>query len=288
MKTNLSPLQQAGAFIGLVLAFAIATALAIPSPAPEVAILPYMFTPMAAALVMMLVVTRDGWRKSSWHDLGLFNLGLRYWPVAIAAPSLVATAGLLAAYLLPSVTPTTPDNGMQLIIQSAILFVVATIGWSLGEEFGWRGYLLPRLRVLGDTKAILISGVVWAVYHLPIMLLTTLYHPEGDRLIVAPLFVVAVVGASFFFSYLRIFSGSVWPSSLAHTVHNLAWMVTGEFMIATSPVAEEYIAGDSGIVIAIGTVLAGVYLVWRERRRGPATATRRITLRPAARAKVTS
>jgi membrane protease YdiL (CAAX protease family) len=160
--------------------------------------------------------------------------------------------------------------------------VTATVGWSLGEEFGWRGYLLPRLRVLGDTKAILISGIVWAVWHLPIIFFTSQYHADGNRLIGLPLFVVAVVGASFFFSYLRIFSGSVWPASLAHTAHNLAWLVTGEFMIASSPVAEEYIAGDSGIVIAIGTILAGVYLMSRERRRTDRTATPREALRTVA------
>ena len=38
---------------------------------------------------------------------------------------------------------------------------------AFGEEYGWRGYLLPRLMPLGEIKASLIVGVIWSLWHLP-------------------------------------------------------------------------------------------------------------------------
>jgi membrane protease YdiL (CAAX protease family) len=101
---------------------------------------------------------------------------------------------------------------------------------------------------------------------MPLILFTSLYHADGNRLLVLPLFVGTVVIAGVLIGYLRIASGSIWPATLAHSAHNAAWGLTGGFMIATSPAAEEYVAGDTGIVIAIGTGLALWALVATTRR----------------------
>jgi len=42
----------------------------------------YMFTPAIAALIMLLIVTRDGYSKGSWKVLGLHRLGIRAWWIA--------------------------------------------------------------------------------------------------------------------------------------------------------------------------------------------------------------
>src|SRR5699024_11776789 len=42
---------------------------------------------------------------------------------------------------------------------------------TLGEEIGWRGWLLPNLRPLGTWPALLLSGVIWGVWHAPLILL---------------------------------------------------------------------------------------------------------------------
>jgi membrane protease YdiL (CAAX protease family) len=42
---------------------------------------------------------------------------------------------------------------------------------SLGEELGWRGFLLPALEPLGKAKAALLSGMIWALWHTPMILL---------------------------------------------------------------------------------------------------------------------
>jgi uncharacterized protein len=59
--------------------------------------------------------------------------------------------------------------------------------------------------------------------------LTPLYHASGNRLMVVLLFVGTIVAASFFFGYLRLWTGCVWSASLAYTVHSAAWPTLGAF-----------------------------------------------------------
>jgi membrane protease YdiL (CAAX protease family) len=66
---------------------------------------------------------------------------------------------------------------------------------------------------------LLLSGLVWAAWHLPLFYLTSLF-PTGNALIFVPLVVGTIVAASFLFGYFRIYTGSVWPGSIAHAVHN--------------------------------------------------------------------
>ena len=40
---------------------------------------------------------------------------------------------------------------------------------AFGEEWGWRGYLLPRLMPLGKWKAYLLVGVIWGLWHAPLV-----------------------------------------------------------------------------------------------------------------------
>ncbi len=51
--------------------------------------------------------------------------------------------------------------------------------FALGEEIGWRGYLLPKLSGLGPVRAALLAGLLHGLWHLPIILLTPFYRGRG-------------------------------------------------------------------------------------------------------------
>jgi len=63
------------------------------------------------------------------------------------------------------------------ILLSVIFLVSLLVGptingiFGFGEEFGWRGYLLPKLMPLGKLKAYFLIGVIWGLWHAPLVLI---------------------------------------------------------------------------------------------------------------------
>ena len=265
MFTKLVDTSKATIFTILVLFMALAIALlfkvgVFTSEGPVIAL--YMGTPALAGLVMLLVITRDGFSREGWKVLGLHRLGLSVWWIAIGViflTSLVASAIVWATPLASLIMPEDGLGASLLPFLTAVVFM--TLTFSLGEELGWRGYLLPQLLSVGQTRALVLVGLIWAAWHMPLIFLTPLYHSAGNRLIVLPLFVGTLVAASFVFGYLRILTGSVWPASLGHSVHNVAWSTLGALTATSSPVVvNEYLAGDNGVLILAATAVVAVWL----------------------------
>ena len=272
MFPKLTDTSKATIFTVLVLLMALAMALlfragGLTSEGPVIGL--YMCTPALAALLMLLVITRDGFSREGWKGLGLHRLGLSVWWIAIGVTFLTSLVASAIVWATPLASFVVPEGGLgNPLLQFLIGVVTMTLTFSLGEELGWRGYLLPQLLSVGRTRALVVVGLIWAAWHMPLIFLTPLYHSAGNRLIVLPLFVGTLVAASFVFGYLRILTGSVWPASLAHSVHNVAWSTLGALTATSSPVVvNEYLAGDNGILILIATAVVAVWLGRRVSRK---------------------
>jgi len=90
--------------------------------------------------------------------------------------------------------------------------------FAMGEELGWRGFLLPRLLPLGQWKAIVLSGAIWGVWHAPAIL-------QGHNFPSAPvlgtlMMVVACMLLGTIFSWLYLRTRSPWAPALAHGALN--------------------------------------------------------------------
>jgi len=210
---------------------------------------------------MLLVVTRDGYSKEGWKSLGLHRLGLNVWWIAFGATLLITVAASAIVWATPLASFVVPEGGIiNPIIWFLLMVGVFALTFVLGEEIGMRGYLQPRLMSLGRTRALLLVGLVWATWHMPLIFLTPIF-PPGNLLLFFPLFYGTVVAASFFYGYLRIYTGSVWPASIGHSVHNVAWGTLGAFTVTSSPeLVHLYLAGDFGILILVGTVIGAVWM----------------------------
>jgi membrane protease YdiL (CAAX protease family) len=257
--------------------YAIALALAlIAARLPGITANMYMFTPLAATALMLFVVTRDGYTKTGLQSLGLQRLGLRRWGAAVLIPLLalaVAYGVVWAIGLADLVIPATLDGmpvSVWLLPALAVLFIVkVTLTNGLGEELGWRGYLLPRLESLGWGWAMLLTGLLQAVWHLPFIFSTTLYHAEGNRFLTIPLLFLSItLVEGFFLGYLRLTTGSIWPASLAHAANNVFWLLFGGFTVGATPLVSEYLAGESGILTLAAYALLVSWWVYRLHRRG--------------------
>jgi len=271
MFTKLADMNKAAIFSVLVLFLAVGSALVIRflelTPGMGMWAL-WSITPTVAALVMMLVVTREGYSKEGWKVLGLHRLGLSVWWIAFGLTLLITVAASAMVWATPLASFVVPEGGIvNAVINFLINVCILALTFSLAEEIGIRGYLLPKLLSLGRTRALALSGLVWATWHMPLILLTPVF-PVGNKLISLPLFYGTIVAASFVFGYLRIYTGSLWPATIAHAVHNSAWPALGAFTATSSAVlVNKYLVGDFGILILVGAVI-GAVLVGRILRSG--------------------
>ncbi len=97
---------------------------------------------------------------------------------------------------------------------------------AFGEEVGWRGWLLPALRPIGTWPALLGSGVIWGLWHSPLILLG--YNFGRTDWTGVAFMVLGCVAWGMFFGWLRLRSGSVWPAVVGHGALNAA---AGTFML---------------------------------------------------------
>src|SRR5829696_6811569 len=265
MFTKLTDTSKAAVFAVLVLCMAVGAALLIRFLDLPLGLglgVMWSSTPTLATLIMLLVVTRDGYTKEGWKSLGLHRLGLNVWWIAFGVTLLITVAATAVVWATPLASFAMPEDGLiDTILSFFIEFGMLVVWFSLAEEIGMRGYLQPRLMSLGRNRAMLLVGLVWATWHMPLIFLTPFYHATGNKLIVLPLFYGTVVAASFIFGYLRIYTGSVWPASIGHSVHNAAWGVLGAFTATSSPVIVNlYLAGDFGILILVGAMTVAIWL----------------------------
>jgi uncharacterized protein len=171
----------------------------------------------------------------------------------------------VATFAPPAEDATTLISGFsQGLFQN---LVVATLTFSLAEELGWRGYLLPKLAAaVGDLRGMALTGLFHGAWHLPLILLTPYYHPDGNRWLIIPLFLATLTIAGLLYGYLRLVTDSVWPASLAHSAHNYFWALFSSLTVAASPLAAEYLAGETGILPLVGYALVAAILLPRLRR----------------------
>jgi membrane protease YdiL (CAAX protease family) len=264
MFTKLADTNKAAIFSVFVLCMAVGAALLIrilEIPPGYAMFALWMSTPTVATLIMLLVVTREGYSRAGWKSLGLHRFGLNVWWIAFGLTLLITVAASAIVWATPLASFVVPEGGIvNPVINLLILVVIYTLTFSLLEEIGIRGYLLPKLLSSGRRRALALSGLVWATWHMPLVFLApAVGFPTGNLLLFFPLFYGSIVAASFIFGYLRIYTGSVWPASIGHSVHNAAWSALAAFTVTSSPVlVNVYLVGDFGILILIGAVIGAV------------------------------
>jgi len=141
--------------------------------------------------------------------------GILTWAFGLGKLDLQFTQIKEAMQNAPGGANISPD--LVVIIQIAFtLFLAPLINtiFALGEELGWRGFLLPQLLPLGQGKAILLSGAVWGIWHAPAILQGHNY-PTHPYLGVFLMIIFCVLMGSFL-SWLYLRTRSPWLPALAH------------------------------------------------------------------------
>ena len=162
--------------------------------------------------------------KSFLSGLGIRKCRIRY----ILLATLIPLAYLLIPYMF--YWKTHPDNfgytgvAIQLVLKDCLPMMVIgifpNIISAMGEEIGWRGYMLPALTERsGLKKALIITSLFWACWHLPLLAF-------GDYMVGAPVwyklpaFALCILPVGIIIGGLTYLSKSVWPAAFLHAAHN--------------------------------------------------------------------
>jgi len=169
------------------------------------------------------------------------------------APSVLGT-------LLPGV-PLGTDNGRTLvwiILATLPLQALAAVPVVWLEEWGWRGYLLPCLLPLGPWRALLGTGAVWGLWHVPAVL-AGLNYP-GQPLLGSIAIIIGSIVWGVLLGWTRLASGSVWPAVLGHAALNTAAVVPLLLAPAHAP-PNPVLVGVSGLTGWILPVVVTLLLI---------------------------
>jgi membrane protease YdiL (CAAX protease family) len=141
--------------------------------------------------------------------------------------------------------------------------VVKSMASALGEEIGWRGFLVPELfKTTGFTTSALISGVVWSCWHYPLLIWGD-YNSGTPTWYGLTCFTVMVLSISFVFAWLRLKSGSVWTGAILHASHNL--YIQGIFTPLTGNTGKTaWFIDEFGVVVPIAALAFALYF-WSRR-----------------------
>ena len=120
-----------------------------------------------AAIVLVLVEGRKGGLRELLGRFLIWRVGIQWWAFALFFAIIPSVAALYLFDLLGG--PPVDWSGLQPLYTVVPMFIMLTIAAGIGEEFGWRGFLLPRLQARHNALfSSLIVGTIWAIWHIPL------------------------------------------------------------------------------------------------------------------------
>jgi membrane protease YdiL (CAAX protease family) len=153
------------------------------------------------------------------------------------------------------------DTASPVTLFLVLLALTATIGTIIGalsaagEEIGWRGYMLMRLIDAGVPRPVLASGLIWGLWHIP-LILAGVYVAGSSPVVSAVLFLVMVASFGFVIARMRLETGSIWPAIALHAAWNS--IIQGAFDPVSTGAGAALWVGEAGILTALALVVAAV------------------------------
>ena len=199
----------------------------------------------AIAHILTRIFTKEGFKPAGKDSMMLgINLDDGKWKVflfAILIPLVysassdlllcLTTRGLFDTNVLPNEGM---PNSMAILIPFSAIFNGVVVSFAaFGEEFGWRAYMMPKLKsLMGRYPALIVGGLIWGLWHAP---LTCVGHNFGTNypgfpyvgIIIMCLYCILLGGT---LTYVTEKTGSVWPAAFLHGVNNASPSILAVFM----------------------------------------------------------
>ena len=186
-----------------VLAFILGTA---PSLAVAAGLLPTGATQLSAlsagtaGIILAAIEGRKGGVRELLGRFLIWRVGLQWWAFALLFMIIPAVAALYLSHLFGG--PPVDWSGLGPLYSVVPSIIMLTIFAGMGEEFGWRGFAMPRLQARHNALvSSLIIGGLWALWHIP------LYFVQGTS------------------QYDWRMVGGLIPTFVGYTVFVIAWSI---------------------------------------------------------------
>lgn len=230
-------------------------------------------------LVLVLLLRFVGGRDA-FARAGLRLGSPRYWALgglgfALFYVSQIALNSLFGLGHTPNVEALRQPSGMPMstfmvaaFIQSAVVGPFLGVVIAFGEEYGWRGYLQGELVKLGRVRGVLLVGLIWGVWHAPIIAMG--YNYPGYPVIGPILMTAFTVALAFPLAYAVFKSGSVWVAAFLHALNNQVLSTLVVLVNTPNDAAFSFGVGIYGILcLAVVDLLILRDPIWREPAAAP-------------------
>ncbi len=236
---------------------------------------PLMLTVGLAAVLACLACGRDlralGWQWGDWkYQFLSYLIPLSYVAAAYIAIWALGLGGwydssfveeIRSGYLLDGWSDTA-IIALHFVLTGTVSMVLL-LPAVLGEEIGWRGLLVPALaEKLSFTSVALISGLLWSIWHWPLMFLGYYGNAESPLSFQLVMFSLCLVSMSFVITSIRYKTASLWPAVVFHMSHN-AFLQKFYTPLTEAGSSTHWYADEFGIAVPLAaTVFAVIY--WRK------------------------
>lgn len=149
-------------------------------------------------------------------------------------------------------------------IEGVFILAIVLIINGVFEEVGWRGVLLPLMKkVYSFKKAVILIGVIWSIWHYPMILLGFLYEDLSlFHGIILFTFEVILISAIMAILQINLKRNSIWPMVLLHISNNAVIEVINNSM----KVKEKVFIGDTGY-LTVASILICTIVLWYASKR---------------------
>ena len=242
-----------------------------------------MFLP-AFCVVLTRLITGEGF-GGSYISFNLKEGKYRYYLLAWFLPGVLTLAGILIyfacfrndfsydmkfmidTYAGQGISGITPAAARKSAISQALTaFLIGPVLNCItcfGEEWGWRGYLLCKLKgKLKPLPLMAVTGIIWGLWHLPLTLVGHNYGTDYSGYPYLGIFAMIIFcfSAGTFFSFVTLKTGSCIPAVIGHgainSIGSLGILFTtdgGRMLFGPSP---------AGLVAGIPLLVTAVILIW--------------------------
>lgn len=237
-----------------------------------------MWMPGIAALLTSLITWKSlklvGWRpKWKWLGIG-WLLPVVYGSIAFGIIWALGLGGIPKDSFIENgkLTMGMTSNSEVLIIIAAFFFIsilnlLPNMIFAMGEELGWRGFLVPELnKITSFGKTAFFSGLIWFAWHLPAIISGSYGAPGTPLWFQILCFGFLIFSGAVILAWLRLNSGSIWPCVIFHAVHN--GVIQQFFTNLTSDTGvTKYFIGEFGIMVPLVLLFFAFYFLRRYRKQ---------------------